>query len=191
MGERVDVTMAARGDGDTCGLDADDPVVKADRNWRERGWASGPHLRAMLSISQVQDMLQARNAALFDPHHLTGPRHEALAVLYFSREGQMSLGKLGQRLMVHPTSVTAVVDTLERLGFVERVAHPSDRRQTLARITDLGRTTMEQAAQEIAVEGFGLGALTLTEAESLCLLLKKVRRDAGLDRQGTAGAEAS
>ena len=103
----------------------------------------------------------------------------------------MSLGKLGQRLMVHPTSVTAVVDTLERLGFVERVAHPSDRRQTLAQITDLGRTTMEQTSQEVAVDGFGLGSLTAAEAESLCLLLKKVRRDAGLDRQGTAGAEAS
>ena len=180
-----------RRDGDACGLDRDDPIFKADRNWRERGWPSGAHFRAMLSISQVQDMLRAHNDDLFDPHHLTGPRHEALAVLYFSREGQMSLGKLGQRLMVHPTSVTAVVDTLERLGFVERAAHPTDRRQTLARITDLGRTTMEQAAQEIAVEGFGLGALTLAEAESLCLLLKKVRRDAGLDRQGTAGAEAS
>lgn len=171
--------------------DPDDPVVKADRNWRERGWPSGPHLRAMLSLGQVEDMLQAHNAARFDPLHLTGPRHEALAVLYFSREGQMSLGKLGQRLMVHPTSVTAVVDTLERLGFVERAAHPSDRRQTLARITDLGRSTMEQASQEIAVEGFGLGSLTDAEAESLCVLLKKVRRAAGLDRQGTAGAEAS
>src|SRR6478735_3330251 len=135
------MSRSPRRDVDECGLDSDDPVVKADRNWRERGWASGPHLRAMLSISQVEDMLQARSAALFDPHHLTGPRHEALAVLYFSREGQMSLGKLGQRLMVHPTSVTVTVDTLERLGLVERVAHPSDRRQTLAQITDLGRTT--------------------------------------------------
>jgi DNA-binding MarR family transcriptional regulator len=180
-----------RRDGDACGLDRDDPIFKADRNWRERGWPSGAHFRAMLSISQVQDMLRAHNDDLFDPHHLTGPRHEALAVLYFSREGQMSLGKLGQRLMVHPTSVTAVVDTLERLGFVERAAHPTDRRQTLARITDLGRTTMEQASQEISVDDFGLGALSGAEAESLCLLLKKVRSAAGLDRQGTAGAEAS
>src|SRR6478609_1419592 len=188
------MVSSTRRDGataDACGPDADDPVVKADRNWRERGWPAGSHFRAMLSISQVQDMLAAHSADHLTRHHLTGPRHEALAVLYFSREGQMSLGKLGQRLMVHPTSVTAVVDTLERLGFVERVAHPSDRRQTLARITDLGRTTMEQASQEIAVDGFGLGALTPAEAESLCLLLKKVRREAGLDRQGTAGAEAS
>ena len=177
--------------GNGCGLDPDDPVVKADRNWHERGWASGPHFRAMLSIGQVQDMLAAHSAECLTAHHLTGSRHEALAVLYFSREGQMSLGKLGQRLMVHPTSVTAVVDTLERLGFVERVPHPSDRRQTLARITPLGRSTMERASQEIAVDHYGLGALSAAEAESLCLLLKKVRRKAGLDRHGTAGAEAS
>jgi DNA-binding MarR family transcriptional regulator len=172
-------------------LDPHDPVAKADHNWRERGWPSGPHFRAALSIFQVEDMLRAHNATTLDQHHLTGPRHEALAVLYFSRDGQMSLGTLGQRLMVHPTSVTATVDTLERLGFVERVAHPTDRRQTLARITDLGRATMDEASQGIAGSGFGLGALTAAEAEALCLLLVKVRRAAGLDRQGTAGAEAS
>jgi DNA-binding MarR family transcriptional regulator len=180
-----------RKDADACGLDPADPVVKADRNWHERGWAAGPHFRAMLSIGQVQDMLAAHSAKYLTPHHLTGSRHEALAVLYFSRDGQMSLGKLGQRLMVHPTSVTAVVDTLEKLGFVERVAHPSDRRQTLARITAHGRTAMERASQEIEVDAYGLAALTDAEAEALCLLLKKVRRQAGLDRQGTAGAEAS
>ncbi|MFT3852430.1 MAG: MarR family transcriptional regulator [Ilumatobacteraceae bacterium] len=185
MGER------ARRDGDLCGLDPDDPVVKADRNWHERGWAAGPHFRAMLSINQVQEMMTTRGTEYLAPHHITGSRHEALAVLYFSRDGQMSLGKLGQRLMVHPTSVTAVVDTLERLGLVERAAHPSDRRQTLARITGLGRTTMEKASQEMGVDAYGLGALTEAEAEALCLLLKKVRRAAGLDRQGTAGAEAS
>ncbi len=176
---------------DACVPDAHDPVVKADENWRERGWPFGPHFRAALSLRQVDEMLRARDAANLQPFQLTSSRHEALAVLYFSRDGQMSLGTLGQRLMVHPTSVTATVDTLERLGFVERVAHPSDRRQTLARITPSGREVMEQACQLIAVEEFGLDALSATEAEALCLLLKKVRHAAGLDRQGTAGAEAT
>jgi DNA-binding MarR family transcriptional regulator len=171
--------------------DPHDPVVKADANWRERGWPHGPHFRAALSMRQVDDMLRARDATNLQPFQLTGSRHEALAVLYFSRDGQMSLGTLGQRLMVHPTSVTATVDTLERLGFVERVAHPSDRRQTLARITVSGRAVMEQACHVIAADDFGLGALSAAEAESLCLLLKKVRRTAGLDHQGTAGAEAT
>jgi DNA-binding MarR family transcriptional regulator len=177
---------------DACAaVDPHDPVVKADDNWRQRGWPYGARFRAALSMRQVDDMLRARDAANLQPFQLTSSRHEALAVLYFSRDGQMSLGTLGQRLMVHPTSVTATVDTLERLGFVERAAHPSDRRQTLARITSSGRDVMEQACQVIAGDEFGLGALSDGEAETLYMLLKKVRHTAGLDRQGTAGAEST
>ncbi|MCU1502503.1 MAG: marR, partial [Ilumatobacteraceae bacterium] len=109
---------------------------------------------------------------------LTTTRHEALAVLFFSHEGQLSLGKLGQRLMVHPTSITATVDTLERLGYVERVAHPTDRRQTLARITASGRSAMEESSRGAASNCFGLAALTAREAEVLFDLLAKVRRAA-------------
>jgi DNA-binding MarR family transcriptional regulator len=159
-------------------LDPDDPVVKADQNWRDHGWQSGPYFRAALSVVKVEELISDHNAAGFDPYQLTTTRHEALAVLFFSHEGQLSLGKLGQRLMVHPTSITATVDTLERLGYVERVAHPKDRRQTLARITPSGRTAMEEASRGAALECFGLAALTPKEAETLFDLLAKVRRAA-------------
>lgn len=163
---------------DVPALDPDDPVVKADQNWRDHGWPSGPHFRAALSVVKVEELISDHNAAGFDPYQLTTTRHEALAVLFFSHDGQLSLGKLGQRLMVHPTSITATVDTLERLGYVERVAHPTDRRQTLARITGSGRVAMEEASRGAASACFGLAALTETEAETLFDLLAKVRRAA-------------
>ncbi len=159
-------------------LDPDDPVVKADQNWRDHGWPSGPYFRAALSVVKVEELISGHNAAGFDPFQLTTTRHEALAVLFFSHDGQLSLGKLGQRLMVHPTSITATVDTLERLGYVERVAHPTDRRQTLARITTTGRAAMEEASRGAASACFGLAALTEAEAETLFDLLAKVRRAA-------------
>ena len=56
-------------------------------------------------------------------------------MLYFSRHGRCRSARSAQRLLVHPTSVTSTVDALERLGLVERVGHPTDRRATLARIT--------------------------------------------------------
>jgi DNA-binding MarR family transcriptional regulator len=159
-------------------LDPEDPVVKADKNWSDHGWEAGTWFRAALSVVKVEELISDHNAIGFDPHRLTTTRHEALAVLFFSRDGEMPLGKLGQHLMVHPTSITSTVDTLERLGYVERVAHPTDRRQTLARITDSGRTAMEQASRSAASEAFGLAALTEQEAETLFDLLAKVRRAA-------------
>jgi hypothetical protein len=72
------------------------------------------------------------------PLRLTSAKHEALAIVYFSRRGQMGLGPLGARLLVHPTSVTSTVDALEHLGYVQRTGHPTDRRATLATITARG-----------------------------------------------------
>ena len=51
--------------------------------------------------------------------------------------------------MIHPTSVTNIVDRLEAQGFVRRVAHPTDRRTTLAEITDEGRAVVEEATEAV------------------------------------------
>ena len=54
------------------------------------------------------------------PYGLTFARFEALALLSFSRRGALPLGKIGDRLQVHPTSVTNTVNRLERDGLVRR-----------------------------------------------------------------------
>ncbi len=158
-------------------LDVDDPIAGADRNWKSRGWDTGNHFRAALSIYRTDELVRQSNEAALDPHGLTRSRHEALAVLYFSRHGEMPLGRLGARLLVHPTSVTTTVDTLERLGHVRRVAHPTDRRATLARITPKGRRAIEASNGEMVAACFGLGALDEAQAEAIFTILSKVRME--------------
>ena len=65
-------------------------------------------------------------------------------LLYLSRRGSLPMGKVGSRLQVHPTSVTNLIDGLERAGFVRREPHDSDRRTTLAAITEQGRAVAAQ-----------------------------------------------
>jgi DNA-binding MarR family transcriptional regulator len=154
-----------------------DPVVAADRNWKSRGWDTGNHFRAALSIYRTDELIRVSNAAALDPHGLTRSRHEALALLYFSRHREMPLGKLGEHLLVHPTSVTSTVDTLERLGYVKRVAHPNDRRATLARITAKGRRAIEASNEDMVAARFGLGALDEAQAEEVFTILSKVRME--------------
>ena len=155
-----------------------DPVVVADAHWRAHGWDSGPYFRAGLSIYRTDELIRQSNSAALDPHGLTRSRHEALAVLYFSRHGEMPLGKLGEHLLVHPTSVTSTVDTLERLGHVQRVAHPTDRRATLARITAKGRRAIETSNRRMVEDRFGLGALDEAQAQAAFVILSKVREGA-------------
>ena len=59
-------------------------------------------------------------------------------LLYFSRRGALPLGKIGERLQVHRTSVTNIVDGSSADGLVRRVPPRADRRTTLAEITDAG-----------------------------------------------------
>ncbi|MGH9133281.1 MAG: MarR family transcriptional regulator, partial [Ilumatobacteraceae bacterium] len=86
--------------------DVRDPVVVAVEHWRAHGWETGWYFGAGLSIYRTDDLIGLSDEGALRPHKLTRARHEALAVLFFSRQGEMPLGKLGERLLVHPTSVT-------------------------------------------------------------------------------------
>jgi len=76
-----------------------------------------------------------------EPWGITFPRYEALMLLYYSRTGSLPLGKMGDRLQLHRTSLTSLMDGLEGLGLAQREPHPHDRRTTLGTITPEGRRT--------------------------------------------------
>lgn len=156
-----------------------DPIVLVARQWDERGWIGGAHYTASLSVLRVAELINDSDQKILKPHGLTPARHEVLALLYFSRAGELPLGKLGQRLMVHPTSMTITIDALERLSFVERTPHPVDRRATLARITAAGREAVEVTSKAMAQARSGLSALSDRQAHIIFTTLRHVRAAAG------------
>src|SRR5947209_1364342 len=145
-----------------------DPIDEAARQWRGH-WPDAPvsAMTAVTSVMRAQQILLGRLNEALDPFGLTFARYEALMLLYFSRAGSLPLGKMGTRLQVHPTSVTNLIDGLERSGLVERTPHPRDRRTTLAALTDAGRETAEGATQVLHEMSFGLSALSEPELEAL------------------------
>jgi DNA-binding MarR family transcriptional regulator len=155
-----------------------DPVAEAERNWRLR-WPLAPEMGAATAIMRVQQIILADVEEQLRPFDLTFARYETLALLYFSRKGSLPLGKMGVRLQVHPTSVTNSVDRLEAQGLLRRVAHPNDRRTTLAEITSKGRQVVQKATPRLLKNEFGLSALTREDLSVLSAALKKVRRGAG------------
>jgi DNA-binding MarR family transcriptional regulator len=121
-----------------------DPIAEARRHWQER-WGEEPArpMAAVTSVMRAQQVLLARLNELLGPLGLTFPRYEALMLLSFTRAGALPLGKVGERLQVHRTSVTNIVDKLEADELVRRVPHEADRRTTLAEITAQGRDVAE------------------------------------------------
>jgi len=156
-----------------------DPIEEAARQW-EAHWGPGAvaPMRAVTSVMRVQQILLARLNELLDPYALTFPRYEALMLLFYSRRGALPLGKIGARLQVHPTSVTNLIDGLERQGLAERTPHPTDRRTTLAAITPKGKQAARAATEVLNAEGFGLLPLADDELDTITTLLRRVREDA-------------
>jgi len=112
------------------------------------------------------------------PFDLTFPRYEALMLLFYSRKGALPLGKMGDRLQVHRTSVTNIIDGLERSGFVTREPHERDRRTTLAALTDKGRQTAAQATEVLNQMHFGTEPLAKEELDAVTRTLHRLRADA-------------
>lgn len=157
-----------------------DPVEKARRNWEEQGWsAAAPGMALVTSIMRVHQILGARLDQALAEHGLTYARYEVLMLLSFSRSGELPLGKIGERLQVHPASVTNAVTRLENQQLVLRFRHPDDQRARLARITKSGRRLAEAASITLNGEVFGATGLSPPDTERVVGLLGRLRRSAG------------
>ena len=76
---------------------------------------------------RVQQLLIAEFDATVGRHGLTFARYEALVLLAFSREGRLPMSKIGQRLMVHPTSATNIIQRLDAQGLRRAQPQPGRR----------------------------------------------------------------
>jgi DNA-binding MarR family transcriptional regulator len=122
-----------------------DPIELAQRNWVQAGWGDAAAGMALVtSIMRVQQLYLGRIETLLRPHGLTFARFEVLRLLAFTRHGVLPVGKIGERLQVHPASVTNAVQRLVEAGLVERRPNPDDGRSVLAEITSSGREIVER-----------------------------------------------
>lgn len=155
-----------------------DPILRAAKMWDER---IGPArtMAAVTSVMRVQQILLSAVDGALRPHGLTFARYEALVLLTFSRRGLLPMRVMGERLQLHPTSVTNIVDRLQADGLVRRTPHPTDRRATLVGITETGTALQEKATQSVTAIDFGLHGLAPDQQDQLTDLLGHVRRAAG------------
>ena len=160
-----------------------DPIERAGALWEEH-WPGEPAevyhaMRAVTSVMRAHQILIAQLDAMLRPYGITFSRYEALVLLMYSRSGSLPLSKIGERLQVHATSVTNVIDRLESAGLVRREPNPRDGRGTLAVITEEGRAVATKATADLNAARFGLGALDGGDLEQVFTVLRTLREDAG------------
>jgi DNA-binding MarR family transcriptional regulator len=157
-----------------------DPIAEARRHWAANGWErAADGMAAVTSLMRAHQIALARVEAVLRPHGVTFARYEVLMLLYFSRKGTLPMAVIGERLQVHPTSVTNAVDRLEAAGLVRRSPHPDDRRATVVELLDAGRALAEAATGDLNAEVFSDPWLSPSGVTSLIGVLTEMRRAAG------------
>ena len=104
---------------------------------------------------------------------LTGPQLTVVKML--EQMGDLSLSELSDAIRAQNSTVTGIVDRMEREGVVERVRSTDDRRVVRIHLTEKGR----RLAREIPVEPISLfrsalECLTREEARDAAKLVSKI-----------------
>lgn len=117
------------------------------------------YLRAVALAEPLQRELAARHGISLGDLH---------AVRVLARQGEVPISRFGSEIGVPRSTVTNLVDRLERAGLVDRRPSATDRRVTLVALTRPGRAAVEDtqlirrsrvAAQLLALEPGAQGRL--------------------------------
>jgi DNA-binding MarR family transcriptional regulator len=166
-----------------------DPIAEARRQWMAHGWGeAAAGMAAVTTITRVQQILAARVEEALAPFGLTFARFEILRLLGFTRTGSLPMGKISDRLQVHPASVTSAVKRLEREGLIERVTDDVDNRVVHAVLLPTGRDLLQPATAAVNRVFTTLG-LPDDDLEGLVRLLDPIRYAAGDEVDSSGGTD--
>src|SRR6185437_12198018 len=91
---------------------------------------------ALLTASRLLVGISAHSIALVD-ESITIPQFRTLVIL--SNRGPINLATLATLLGVQPSATGRMVDRLVSAGMIDRLPHPTSRRELLAALTKRGR----------------------------------------------------
>jgi DNA-binding MarR family transcriptional regulator len=114
-----------------------------------------------------------------EPHRPGELSHAQVRALFqLEKDEESTAGCLAKGADVSPATMTAMLDQLERDGFVTRRRSETDRRQVLVALTDAGRERL--AAKHAAWQGRWLEMLDEHPDEDVAAAVRVMRDVAGL-----------
>ncbi|HEV7204884.1 MAG TPA: MarR family transcriptional regulator [Jatrophihabitans sp.] len=126
----------------------------------------------MRTTTEALGEIDRRRRALAD---LSASGFEALAVLD-GADGPLTGTDIASHLLVTTASITSLLDTLARRGYIQRGPHPHDRRKTLISLTDAGRDLVDAMLPTVHTAATQLlDGLTPAELEALVAACTHVR----------------
>ena len=127
----------------------------------------------MQSLRRIFKAIQDYSQEVSHKFGITGPQLWALKTL--STNGSLPLGQLSKMMYLHPSTITGVVDRLEKKGYVARDRVLKDRRIVMVKLTPKGKSTVSKAPNPIQGKMvYGLNKLKQKNLNSIYDAVKKL-----------------
>jgi DNA-binding MarR family transcriptional regulator len=101
------------------------------------------------NLRRLFKAIHEHSKAILRKTGFSGPQVWALTIL--RTEPGLSLGELADRLFAHPSTVSGIVDRLERRGAIRRAVDPLDGRGIRLSLTALGRRLLRRSPSPFQV----------------------------------------
>ena len=127
-------------------------------------------------LSAVRQILRQPVAAEFARGHLTGPQRSVMQALFHA--GGQSLKELSRRVGLAHSTVSGIVDRLEKRGMAERGPNPADGRASIIEVSKMVRDYMRDTYPAIALHPVTAALRRAKPAERAAILegLRTLRR---------------
>ena len=125
----------------------------------------------MHSLRRIIKSLQDYSQTVSNHFGITGPQLWVLKTIH--QMGSLPLGELSEEMYLHPSTVSGVVNRLEKKGYVVRDRTEKDRRVVKVRLTPKGRILVRRAPKP--VQGKMIYGLRNLKKEKLDLICESVR----------------
>jgi MarR family transcriptional regulator, 2-MHQ and catechol-resistance regulon repressor len=130
-------------------------------------------LDTFIKLTRAMETLGSELQRHLASYEITLPQLAVLEALLHL--GPMSQGELGRKLLRSNPNMTALLENLERNGWIERARSPEDRRVVVVSLSREGQRIIEKVFPAHAAHIAALlGALSAEEQEQLGALCKKL-----------------
>ena len=106
------------------------------------------------------------------------PSYGNILTVLYDHKGTLSMKEIGTLLGKEKSTITAVVDKLEKLGYVSKIKSEKDRRTTYVCLTEMGKD-IEKKFEDISfdVQSTAYNNFTQEEKREFLRLLKKMNQN--------------
>ena len=127
----------------------------------------------MQSLRRILKAIHDYSSEVSDKFGITGPQLWALNTIF--KNTGLPLGELSKKMYLRPSTITGLVDRLEKRGYVARVRDQRDRRVIKILLTSKGKRLAERGSNPIQGKMiYGLTGLTDGELRSIYGSIQKL-----------------